>query len=75
MTARAQDTRRRLLLAAARVLAESEAASMADIAASAKHTRGTLYHHFPSRESLIPAARGALPSLGFSAPLAALLER
>jgi TetR/AcrR family transcriptional regulator, mexCD-oprJ operon repressor len=55
MTERGQGTRRRILLAAARVLAVREAASMADIAAAAEITRGTLYRYFPARESLIQA--------------------
>ena len=59
MTPRAQDTSRRILLAAARVLAAREAASMADIAAAAEITRGTLYRHFPTRESLIQALEAA----------------
>jgi TetR/AcrR family transcriptional regulator, mexCD-oprJ operon repressor len=59
MTRQAQATRRRILLAAARVLAEREAASMADIAAAAEITRGTLYRYFPARESLIQALEAA----------------
>jgi TetR/AcrR family transcriptional repressor of mexCD-oprJ operon len=59
MTTRGQDTRRRILLAAARVLAAREAASMADIATAAEITRGTLYRHFPARESLIQALEAA----------------
>jgi AcrR family transcriptional regulator len=47
--------RRKILLAAARVLARREAASMAEIAAAADITRGTLYRYFPGRESLIHA--------------------
>ena len=58
-TKRAHGTRRRILLAAARVLAAREAASMADIAAAAEITRGTLYRHFPARESLIKALEAA----------------
>jgi TetR/AcrR family transcriptional regulator, mexCD-oprJ operon repressor len=58
-TTRAQGTRRRILVAAARVLATREAASMADIAAAAEITRGTLYRHFPARESLIKALEAA----------------
>jgi TetR/AcrR family transcriptional repressor of mexCD-oprJ operon len=59
MSTRGQGTRRRILLAAARVLAAREAASMADIAATAEITRGTLYRHFPGRESLIQALETA----------------
>jgi TetR/AcrR family transcriptional regulator, mexCD-oprJ operon repressor len=59
MNARGQGTRRRIVLAAARVLAEREAASMADIAAAAEITRGTLYRHFPTRESLIQELEAA----------------
>jgi TetR/AcrR family transcriptional regulator, mexCD-oprJ operon repressor len=59
MTTRGQGTRRRILLAAARVLAAREAASMADIAAVAEITRGTLYRYFPARESLIQALEAA----------------
>jgi TetR/AcrR family transcriptional repressor of mexCD-oprJ operon len=59
MSIRTQGTRRRILLAAARVLAAREAASMADIAATAEITRGTLYRHFPGRDSLIQALEAA----------------
>src|SRR6266536_2637649 len=59
MNTQGQSTRRRILLAAARVLAAREAASMADIAAAAEITRGTLYRHFPARESLIQALEAA----------------
>src|SRR6266545_1993862 len=59
MSTRGHGTRRRILLAAARVLAAREAASMADIAAAAEITRGTLYRHFPARESLIRALEAA----------------
>ena len=48
-------TRRVIVLAAARVLAARETASMAEIAAAAEITRGTLYRYFPGRESLIQA--------------------
>src|SRR6266516_4550548 len=58
-TTGAHGTRRRILLAAARVLAARQAASMADIAAAAEITRGTLYRHFPARESLIKALEAA----------------
>ncbi|MGH3084226.1 MAG: TetR family transcriptional regulator [Gaiellaceae bacterium] len=59
MTSRGHGTRRGILLAAARVLAAREAASMADIAAAAEITRGTLYRYFPGRESLIRALEAA----------------
>src|SRR5512132_3981298 len=59
MSTLGQGTKRRILLAAARVLAAREAASMADIAAAAEITRGTLYRHFPARESLIRALEAA----------------
>jgi len=59
MTAREQGTRRGILLAAARVLADREAASMAEIAAASEMTRGTLYRYFPTRESLIQALEAA----------------
>jgi AcrR family transcriptional regulator len=55
MTGRTHATRRAILLAAARVLARKEAASMAEIAAAADVTRATLYRYFPGRESLIHA--------------------
>jgi AcrR family transcriptional regulator len=54
-TRQGQGTRREILLAAARVLAARESASMAEIAAAADVTRGTLYRYFPNRESLIQA--------------------
>jgi AcrR family transcriptional regulator len=59
MTAREQGTRRGILLAAARVLADREAASMAEIAAASEMTRATLYRYFPTRESLIQALEAA----------------
>jgi TetR/AcrR family transcriptional regulator, mexCD-oprJ operon repressor len=59
MTTRTLGTSRRIVLAAARVLAVREAASMADIAAAAEITRGTLYRYFPTRESLIQAIEAA----------------
>ena len=59
MTTRTQGTSRRIVLAAARVLAVREAASMADIAAAAEISRGTLYRYFPTRESLIQAIEAA----------------
>jgi TetR/AcrR family transcriptional repressor of mexCD-oprJ operon len=59
MTGQRQGTRRRILLAAARVLAARPAASMEEIAAAAEITRGTLYRYFPARESLIQALEAA----------------
>jgi TetR/AcrR family transcriptional regulator, mexCD-oprJ operon repressor len=59
MTTPGHGTKRRILLAAARVLAARQAASMAEIAAAAEITRGTLYRHFPGRESLIQALEAA----------------
>jgi TetR/AcrR family transcriptional repressor of mexCD-oprJ operon len=55
MTRRAHGTRREILLAAARVLAARQAASMAEIADAAGITRATLYRYFPGREALIQA--------------------
>jgi TetR/AcrR family transcriptional regulator, mexCD-oprJ operon repressor len=55
MTRHAHGTRRGILLAAARVLAARDGASMAEIAAAAEVNRGTLYRYFPGRESLIRA--------------------
>jgi TetR/AcrR family transcriptional regulator, mexCD-oprJ operon repressor len=52
-------TRKGILLAAARVLATREAASMAEIAAAAQTTRATLYRHIPGRESLLRALEDA----------------
>ena len=58
-TTHAQDSRLRtpaaILAAAARLLAESEAASMADVAAAAGVGRATLYRYYPSREALVAA--------------------
>src|SRR4030095_767322 len=59
MSTLGQGMKRRILLAAARVLAAREAASMADIAAAAEITRGTLYPHFPGREPLLKALEPA----------------
>ena len=55
MTEQGHGARSRILLAAARVLAAREAASMAEIAGAAEITRGTLYRYFRNRESLIKA--------------------
>lgn len=46
---------RRLLDAAAELLAADPLASLEQIAARARVSRTTLYHHFPSREALIDA--------------------
>lgn len=59
MTGQREGTRRGIPLAAARVLAAREAASMADIAAAAGITRGTPHRYFPARESLIQALEAA----------------
>jgi serine phosphatase RsbU (regulator of sigma subunit) len=56
----AQENRERLLVAAARLLAQSPAATLADVAAAAGVSRSTLYRHFPGREGLI-AALGERP--------------
>ncbi len=53
-TAKAEQTRTDLLVAAAKVFAEHgyEAASVADLAKAAGYTKGALYAHFASKEDL-----------------------
>lgn len=52
-------TRRAILDAAARVLAQRSEAGMAEIADEAGVGRATLYRHFPTRESLIRGVQDA----------------
>ncbi len=75
---------RRVLEAAARVLAEDPAASMQQIAEEAEVSRPTVYRHFSNREELIEAiqlaamaqARETLDAAAASSePAAAALER
>jgi AcrR family transcriptional regulator len=48
---------RRILNAAARLLADAPGAGMGEIAAAAELGRATLYRHFPTREALIEGLR------------------
>jgi serine phosphatase RsbU (regulator of sigma subunit) len=52
----AEQNRERIVTAATRLLAQSPAASLTDIAAAAGVSRSTLYRHFPDRRSLEAAA-------------------
>jgi AcrR family transcriptional regulator len=52
-------TRRRIIEAAAPVLASRQAPSMAEIAAAAGVARGTLYRYFPTRDALLVALEEA----------------
>jgi len=54
-----ETTRQRILASAAGVLAGRGNTSMAEIAAAAGIARGTLYRHFPTRESLLQALEAA----------------
>ncbi len=77
-TSRRETRRREILVAAARVLAGREAAGMAEVAAAAGIERGTLYRYFPTRDALdfiVLLRERRPPEPGFTAPLAALLER
>ena len=51
----ARENRERILEAASRLLAQSPAASLGDVAAAAGVSRSTLYRHFTGRKSLIAA--------------------
>jgi len=67
LTHRADFTRneRRILDAAAQVLAASPTAGMAQIAGAARLGRATLYRHFPTREALLEGLRAeALDAVG-----------
>jgi serine phosphatase RsbU (regulator of sigma subunit) len=61
----ARENRERILEAANRLLAQSPAATLADVAAAAGVSRSTLYRHFPGRKGLI-AALGERPREGAS---------
>jgi serine phosphatase RsbU (regulator of sigma subunit) len=56
----ARENRERILEAASRLLAQSPAASLGDVAAAAGVSRSTLYRHFAGRQELI-AALGQRP--------------
>jgi TetR/AcrR family transcriptional regulator, mexCD-oprJ operon repressor len=58
-TRRPSGRREEILEAAAGVLAGRNGASMADVAAEAGISRGTLYRYFPTRESLLQALEAA----------------
>lgn len=55
MTSASEATRRRILHATARALADGAGGSMSEIAAAAGVSRGTLYRYFPTRDSLLTA--------------------
>ena len=54
-------TRVRIVEASRRLLEQSPAAPVADVAAAAGVSRSTLYRHFPDRDSLLRAARAHQP--------------